>query len=193
MSEISSDPFAVFDQSGSSQQKSSDEVIEEFCNAYKKETAISSLTDSMAQYDKNVVEIQLVRQKLAKKLMKTVMKMNMDVDASSDPDSVIARSKILAEARGLLNDLDTSAKNHTATKLKYKDSETQANAVFNAADLLSKIKISVENNTPNTVTSPEDINNKIEEKFSEKNLVIPDTELETGGNKLPNHKEKTEE
>ena len=120
------------------------------------------------------------------------MKMDMDVNAVSDPDSVIARSKILAEARGLLNDLDNSAKNHTATKLKYKDSETQANAVFNAADLLTKIKISIDN-TPVTVDNPENINQKIEEKFTEKNLEIPDTELETGGNKLPNHKEAKEE
>lgn len=192
MSENFNDPFAKFDPQLSNQQKSSDEVIEEFCNAYKKDTAINSLADSMAQYDRNVVEIQLVRQELAKKLMKTVMKMDMDVNATSDPDSVIARSKILAEARGLLNDLDNSAKNHTATKLKYKDSETQANAVFNAADLLTKIKISIDN-TPATVDNPENINQKIEEKFTEKNLEIPDTELETGVNKLPNHKEAKEE
>ena len=194
MSEISNDPFARFDLPGQSiQQRPSDRVIEEFCKSYNDTTNIESLADSMKQYDKNVINIQITRQKLANKLMSAVMGMDLSVDEHADPDTVIAKSKILAEARGLLNDLDSSAKNHTATKLKYKDSETQANAVFNAADLLSKIKISIDQDMKAAPTSTTEIEAGIEKQFENKNCTILETELETGGNKLPHGKADTTE
>lgn len=195
MSEISNDPFAKFDplNQTNAQQRPSDRVIEEFCKSYNNETNIESLADSMKQYDKNVINIQITRQKLANKLMDAVMNMDLNVGEHADPDTVIAKSKILAEARGLLNDLDSSAKNHTATKLKYKDSETQANAVFNAADLLSKIKISIDSNAATAPTSVADIESGIEKQFTEKGCDILETELETGGNKLPHAGQKAEE
>lgn len=195
MSEISNDPFAKFDplSQTTQQQRPSDRVIEEFCKSYNENTNIESLADSMKQYDRNVVNIQITRQKLANKLMDAVMSMDLTVNEHADPDTVIAKSKILAEARGLLNDLDSSAKSHTATKLKYKDSETQANAVFNAADLLSKIKISIDQEMTHTPASSADIEAGIEKQFEDKKCTILETELETGDNKLPHGKANTEE
>ena len=87
------------------------------------EKSIVSLEQSMLEYDHATNETQELRRALVAKLMPAVMKLDLNVDASSDPDLVASQSRVIEQARQLLNDIDSSAKNHVNVKLKKSDIE----------------------------------------------------------------------
>lgn len=190
MAETSKDPFAAFDTVDLPKSANETEEQVDFCNSYHQDSQIDSLMASMGQYDKNTVNTQIIRQKLANKLLNNVLKMDLNVVATTNPDLFAAQAKMIAEARGLLNDMDNSSRNHTAIKLKQKDTETQADAVLNAAELLTKIKLTVAAEPTGNTQSADVIEDAIEHQFEENGCVVLDTELEMGGNNLPHKKEE---
>ena len=120
MSEESKDPFAAFSsepQPPASVIDGYDEAMEEFCNSYKQNDSVESLTDSMNKYDATVINTQIIRQKLTNKLLTDVMRMDLS-EAAKDADLFAAHAKMISETRGLLNDIDNSSRNHTAVKLR---------------------------------------------------------------------------
>lgn len=190
MAETSKDPFAAFDTVDLPKSANETEEQVDFCNSYHQDSQIDSLMASMGQYDKNTVNTQIIRQKLANKLLNNVLKMDLNVVATTNPDLFAAQAKMIAEARGLLNDMDNSSRNHTAIKLKQKDTETQADAVLNAAELLTKIKLTVAAEPTGNTQSEDVIEDAIKHQFEENGCVVLDTELEMGGNNLPHKKEE---
>lgn len=190
MAETSKDPFAAFDTVDLPKSANETEEQVDFCNSYHQDSQIDSLMASMGQYDKNTVNTQIIRQKLANKLLNNVLKMDLNVVATTNPDLFAAQAKMIAEARGLLNDMDNSSRNHTAIKLKQKDTETQADAVLNAAELLTKIKLTVAAEPTGNTQSADVIEDAIKHQFEENGCVVLDTELEMGGNNLPHKKEE---
>jgi hypothetical protein len=162
------------------------------CNPYQEEDDIASLINSMKQYDKTSKRINIIRQQLAEKVVGSVLNMNLDLSANADADQTIAAAKLIAEARGILTDIDNSSRNHVTTKLKHKDSETQESLAFSAAEILTKIKLTGNNDPGSMVTTPQNIDAAIDKQFEEKGCVILDTELEVGGNKLPGKKSESE-
>jgi hypothetical protein len=76
-------------------------------------------------------------------------------------------------------------------KLKHKDSETQASVAFNAAELLSKIKLSVAGDVGGSlvVDNSDEIEDLIAKQFDDPDSLVLDTELEMGGNMLPERKD----
>lgn len=178
------DPFNEFDIP--TQQPVQRVELEELIAPYKKNDDIKSLEKSMDKYDANTVSTQLVRQQLLNKILPDVLNMDLSETAETDPDLFAAKSKLIAEARSLLNDMDSVSNKHVSTKLKQKDSETQASIAFNAADLLNKIKLnSLSFDTGNITTDKENIDKILENKFEESGSVILDTELEMSSNMLP--------
>ena len=192
MAETSKDPFAAFDTVDLPKSANETDKKIAFCNSYQQDSQIDSLMASMSQYDKNTINTQLIRQTLANKLLNDVLKMDLNVVATTNPDLFAAQARMIAEARGLLNDMDTSSRNHTAIKLKQKDTETQADAVLNAAELLTKIKLTVAAEPAGVTQSADVIEDAIMHQFEENGCVVPDTELEMGGNNLPHKKEEEE-
>ena len=139
------------------------------------EKSIVSLEQSMLEYDHATNETQELRRALVAKLMPAVMKLDLNVDASSDPDLVASQSRVIEQARQLLNDIDSSAKNHVNVKLKKSDIENNHQSNMEIAKLLQKIKIDVMNpNDPNRplVQSEEELN-----KLLEKNERIKFTQI----------------
>jgi hypothetical protein len=191
MAEESKDPFAGFEAPIPQPTINEEEMVTQYCKAYSQDDKIDTLSASMAKYDDTNVNVQVIRQKLANKLLSDVMKMDLSVVASTDPDLFAAQAKMISEARGLLNDIDGSSKSHTAMKLKHKDSETQASVAFNAAELLSKIKLSVAGNVDGSlvVDNSDEIEDLIAKQFDDPDSLVLDTELEMGGNMLPERKD----
>ena len=177
------DPFNEFDVNIPQPVKRIE--LEELIAPYKRGDNISSLDSSMNKYDENTVNTQIVRQQLLNKILPDVLNMDLSETAETDPDLFAAKSKLIAEARSLLNDMDSVSNKHVNTKLKQKDSETQASIVFNAADLLNKIKLGALVTDGSVVTDKDTVDEIIEKKFEETGSVILDTELEMGGNMLP--------
>lgn len=191
MAENSEDPFKDFTDEISLPHTEEEKI--EYCNSYGEKNDIESLVNSMKKYDETNINTQIVRQRLANKLLNDVMKMDLAVTAATDPDLFAAESKMISEARGLLNDIDNSSKNHVATKLKRKDSDTQASMAFNAAELLTKISISLKPQDASPVVSSDEINQMIESQFDDPGTVVLDSELEVGNNKLPQPSKKEDE
>ena len=188
MSDESKDPFAAFSsepQPPAAAIDGFDEAVEQYCNTYKSDDKINSLTDSMNKYDSTVVNTQVIRQQLTNKLLTDVMRMDLS-EAAKDADLFAAHAKMISEARGLLNDIDNSSKNHTAVKLKQKDTESQASMAFSAAELLSKIRAGdLQTSGTVFVDNSEEIEKLIENQFDDPGSVVLDTELEVGTSMLP--------
>ena len=174
MAEESKDPFAGFEAPIPQPTINEEEMVTQYCKAYSQDDKIDTLSASMAKYDDTNVNVQVI-----------------SVVASTDPDLFAAQAKMISEARGLLNDIDGSSKNHTAMKLKHKDSETQASVAFNAAELLSKIKLSVAGDVGGSlvVDNSDEIEDLIAKQFDDPDSLVLDTELEMGGNMLPERKD----
>ena len=179
MAEESKDPFAGFEAPIPQPTINEEEMVTQYCKAYSQDDKIDTLSASMAKYDDTNVNVQVIRQKLANKLLSDVMKMDLSVVASTDPDLFAAQAKMISEARGLLK------------KLKHKDSETQASVAFNAAELLSKIKLSVAGDASGSlvVDNSDEIEDLIAKQFDDPDSLVLDTELEMGGNMLPERKD----
>ena len=99
------DPFKEFDTA--EQNKPADNVLEDYIAPYKQNDDINSLDSSMRKYDSNTISTQILRQKLLQKILPNVMNLNLDESAETDPDMYVAKSKLIAETRALLNDMDS--------------------------------------------------------------------------------------
>lgn len=190
--EESQDPFSEFDvtEQQETQPTSTRAVETNFIEVYSKNDCVNSLQDAMNKYDANIVNTQVIRQQLIDKLLPDVMSMDLSSAAGTDPDLFAAQSKMIAETRSLLNDMDTASKNHISIKLKQKDSESQASIAFNAAELLNRIKLNSDMDRGSVVVQDANvIENAIQKKFDDGNMVILDTELEEGISMLPKKEE----
>lgn len=157
----------------------------EYSTAYDPNLKINSIIESMNVYDRNHVNTQIMREKLANKLMNAAMTANLD---EGDPEALDVNLHIMMEARSILNDLDKAAKDNVAVKLKKKDTENAEASNINMAEFLSKIKIadiSQMGNGTIVAQSPSDISAELDRLEKEKGVVILDTELEEGNNMLP--------
>ena len=189
------DPFAEFDnlEPVNTSVENTPVASSNFIEVYSKDDHVNSLQEAMDKYDANLVNTQVIRQKLVDKLLPNVMHMDLGAAAESDPDLFTAQSKMIAETRNILNDMDYAANSHAALKLKHKSTEAQAEVAFNAAELLSKIKLNLTNDTGSVVVQDEAvIEAAIQKKFDDGNMVIPETELEEGVNMLPRPEENEE-
>lgn len=157
----------------------------EYSTAYDPNLKINSIIESMNVYDRNHINTQIMREKLANKLMNAAMTANLD---EGDPEALDVNLHIMMEARSILNDLDKAAKDNVAVKLKKKDTENAEASNINMAEFLSKIKIadiSQMGNGTIVVQSPSDISAELDRLEKEKGVIILDTELEEGNNMLP--------
>ena len=157
------------------------------------EKSIVSLEQSMLEFDHATNETQELRRALVAKLMPAVMKLDLNVDSSSDPDLVASQSRVIEQARQLLNDIDSSAKNHVNVKLKKSDIENNHQSNMEIAKLLQKIKIDVMNpNDPNRplVQSEEELDKLLDKKCEENGCVVLDTELGMEDRHLPTNEDK---
>lgn len=157
----------------------------EYSTAYDPNLKINSIIESMNVYDRNHINTQIMREKLANKLMNAAMTTNLD---EGDPEALDVNLHIMMEARSILNDLDKAAKDNVAVKLKKKDTENAEASNINMAEFLSKIKIadiSQMGNGTIVAQSPSDISAELDRLEKEKGVVILDTELEEGNNMLP--------
>ena len=157
----------------------------EYSTAYDPNLKINSIIESMNVYDRNHINTQIMREKLANKLMNAAMTANLD---EGDPEALDVNLHIMMEARSILNDLDKAAKDNVAVKLKKKDTENAEASNINMAEFLSKIKIadiSQMDNGTIVAQSPSDISAELDRLEKEKGVVILDTELEEGNNMLP--------
>ena len=157
----------------------------EYSTAYDPNLKINSIIESMNVYDRNHINTQIMREKLANKLMNAAMTANLD---EGDPEALDVNLHIMMEARSILNDLDKAAKDNVAVKLKKKDTENAEASNINMAEFLSKIKIadiSQMDSGTIVVQSPSDISAELDRLEKEKGVIILDTELEEGNNMLP--------
>jgi ATP-dependent RNA circularization protein (DNA/RNA ligase family) len=164
----------------------------EYPTAYSSDIKINSILESMDVYDRNHINTQIMREKLAKKLMDAAISTNLD---ESDPEALDVNLHVLMEARNILNDLDKAAKDNVAVKLKKKDTENAEASNINMAEFLSKIKISDmrQFDTGTIVQTADEINANLARLEKDNNISILETELETSGNMLPEKPENTDD
>lgn len=163
----------------------------EYPTAYTSNVQINSILESMNVYDRNHINTQIMREKLANKLMNAAMTANLD---EGDPEALDVNLHIMMEARSILNDLDKAAKDNVAIKLKKKDTENAEASNINMAEFLSKIKLTdVKQFDQGTmVQTAEEISKHIDQLEKDNGITILETELETGGNMLPAKPEESD-
>ena len=149
--------------------------------------SLMSLQESMQILDSTAAMTQSARNQILVKLLPEVIKMDLEVTDRSDPELFESKARLIAETRGLLNDMDTSARNHTNMKLKQKDVETNAANTLNAAEFLAQIKLGgISVSQPKQMQhSEQEISEQLETRFAQEGLEILPTELETGQTQLP--------
>lgn len=157
--------------------------------AYTSDIQINNILESMNVYDRNHINTQIMREKLANKLMNAAM--NADLD-DADAESRDVTLHLVTEARNILNDLDKAARDNVAIKLKKKDTENAEASNINMAEFLAKIKVNdmQQFDQGTIVQSADEINRNLEIIEKSKDINILDTELETGGNMLPDKPEE---
>ena len=160
---------------------------------------IVSLEEAMLELDNTQNTTQYIRTQMLRKLTPLVASLEVETNIAADPDLFQAQSRFISEVRGLLNDMDTSSKTHTAVKLKQSTLDTQKQSSVNAAELLAQLRLTndliVKQVTSNTRTPTED---EIEQHLAKSyeaadELTILDTELELGGSMLPRHQDNHDE
>jgi hypothetical protein len=161
----------------------------EYPTAYSPDIQINNILESMNAYDKNHINTQIMREKLANKLINAAMTTNLD---EGDPEALDVNLHIMMEARSILNDLDKAAKDNVAIKLKKKDTENAEASNINMAEFLSKIKLSdmKQFDQGTMVQTAEEISRNIDKIEKDAGITILETELETGGNMLPSKPEE---
>ena len=185
------DPFLVIDGNPAVNDNNTAQVNAnvDYPTAYSPSVQINSILESMNVYDKNHINTQIMREKLAAKLMDAAM--NADLD---EPDAEVkdVNLHLLMEARSILNDLDKAAKDNVAVKLKKKDTENAEASNINMAEFLSKIKLSdmKQFDQGTMVQTAEEISRNIDKIEKDAGITILETELETGGNMLPSKPEE---
>lgn len=153
---------------------------------------LKSLEESMLGMDNSTTTTQSVRNQMLKKLLPVVDALDMETGLAADPDLLQAQSRLLSEVRGLLNDIDSSAKSQVSMKLKKSDLDTQKQSSINAAEILAQLRLTndlVIKQVAAKTSQPtkEEIEQHLEEAYSSSELDISDTELEVGGSMLPIH------
>lgn len=161
----------------------------EYPTAYSPNIQINNILESMNVYDRNHINTQIMREKLANKLINAAMTTNLD---EGDPEALDVNLHIMMEARSILNDLDKAAKDNVTVKLKKKDTENAEASNINMAEFLSKIKLSdmKQFDQGTMVQTAEEISKNIDKIEKDAGIVILETELETGGNMLPDKPEE---
>lgn len=188
------DPFLVIDGNPAVNDNNTAQVITnvEYPTAYSPSVQINSILESMNVYDKNHINTQIMREKLAAKLMNAAM--NADLD---EPDAEVkdVNLHLLMEARSILNDLDKAAKDNVAVKLKKKDTENAEASNINMAEFLAKIKLTdiKQFDTGTVVQSADEISRSLDMLAEKDKIEILDTEMETEGTMLPEMEEDLED
>jgi len=188
------DPFLVIDGNPAVNDNNTAQVITnvEYPTAYSPSVQINSILESMNVYDKNHINTQIMREKLAAKLMDAAM--NADLD---EPDAEVkdVNLHLLMEARSILNDLDKAAKDNVAVKLKKKDTENAEASNINMAEFLAKIKLTdiKQFDTGTVVQSADEISRSLDMLAEKDKIEILDTEMETEGMMLPEVEENLED
>lgn len=153
------------------------------------QASLQTLNDSMLHFDDTTRSTQEIRRALVNKFLPDVMNLDMRVDRGTDPDLYQGQARFISEMRQLLNDLDSTAKNHVNVKLKRTDMEQQHANSIDPAAILAAIKLNqpLQVNVTTTVPQPskEEITEKLEKQMQVAGDQILDTELEIGGNQLP--------
>lgn len=184
------DPFLVIDGNPAVNDNNTAQVNTnvEYPTAYSPSVQINSILESMNVYDKNHINTQIMREKLAAKLMDAAM--NADLD---EPDAEVkdVNLHLLMEARSILNDLDKAAKDNVAVKLKKKDTENAEASNINMAEFLAKIKLTdiKQFDTGTVVQSADEISRSLDMLAEKDKIEILDTEMETEGTMLPEMEE----
>ena len=188
------DPFLVIDGNPAVNDNNTAQVITnvEYPTAYSPSVQINSILESMNVYDRNHINTQIMREKLAAKLMDAAM--NADLD---EPDAEVkdVNLHLLMEARSILNDLDKAAKDNVAVKLKKKDTENAEASNINMAEFLAKIKLTdiKQFDTGTVVQSADEISRSLDMLAEKDKIEILDTEMETEGMMLPEVEENLED
>ena len=188
------DPFLVIDGNPAVNDNNTAQVNTnvEYPTAYSPSVQINSILESMNVYDKNHINTQIMREKLAAKLMNAAM--NADLD---EPDAEVkdVNLHLLMEARSILNDLDKAAKDNVAVKLKKKDTENAEASNINMAEFLAKIKLTdiKQFDTGTVVQSADEISRSLDMLVEKDKIEILDTEMETEGTMLPEVEENLED
>lgn len=188
------DPFLVIDGNPAVNDNNTAQVNTnvEYPTAYSPSVQINSILESMNVYDKNHINTQIMREKLAAKLMDAAM--NADLD---EPDAEVkdVNLHLLMEARSILNDLDKAAKDNVAVKLKKKDTENAEASNINMAEFLAKIKLTdiKQFDTGTVVQSADEISRSLDMLAEKDKIEILDTEMETEGMMLPEVEENLED
>ncbi len=164
----------------------------EYPTAYSQDIKINSILESMDTYDRNHINTQIMREKLANKLMNAAMTANLD---EGDPEALDVNLHIMMEARSILNDLDKAAKDNVAVKLKKKDTENAEASNINMAEFLAKIKLTdiKQFDTGTVVQSADEISRSLDMLAEKDKIEILDTEMETEGTMLPEVEEDLED
>lgn len=188
------DPFLVIDGNPAVNDNNTAQVITnvEYPTAYSPSVQINSILESMNVYDKNHINTQIMREKLAAKLMNAAM--NADLD---EPDAEVkdVNLHLVMEARSILNDLDKAAKDNVAVKLKKKDTENAEASNINMAEFLAKIKLTdiKQFDTGTVVQSADEISRSLDMLAEKDKIEILDTEMETEGTMLPEVEENLDD
>ena len=188
------DPFLVIDGNPAVNDNNTAQVNAnvDYPTAYSPSVQINSILESMNVYDRNHINTQIMREKLAAKLMDAAM--NADLD---EPDAEVkdVNLHLLMEARSILNDLDKAAKDNVAVKLKKKDTENAEASNINMAEFLAKIKLTdiKQFDTGTVVQSADEISRSLDMLAEKDKIEILDTEMETEGMMLPEVEENLED
>lgn len=174
------DPFAGLEADGTIVTKAPISV--QYDNVYNSDTSIQSIVDSMNVYDKNVINTQRAREALATRLVEVAADIDLD---ESNAEMFQAKLEAINTAKNLLNDLDKAARDHVTTKLKQKDTDTNAAAGVNIAEFLSKIKLTNDISNGTAVQTTDQIEQHLNQQFEDTGVIVLDSELEMGGNMLP--------
>ena len=150
---------------------------------------IISLEASIQNLDVVNSRTQDVRKILLDKFLPEVLKLDMSVGPHTDPDQYASQTRFIEQTRQLLNDMDTSAKNHVSIKLKQKDLDAQQQSQVNIVELLSKIQINTQSWNQNdgsaVVQNASELADTLEKRGKELGCQVLDTELAVGDSKLP--------
>lgn len=157
------------------------------------EKSLTTLADSMLAYDNTTLETQEMRRAMVSKLMPAILKIDLNIDDTTDADLLASKSRFIEQGRQLLNDLDSAAKNQVNIKLKKSDLEQQKQSNLEIAKLLQQVKLDAwKVNDPNTpvVQNETELAEALETKCTEAGCVVLDSELDKEDRRLPTPDDK---
>lgn len=145
----------------------------------------SSLQGSMKNFDDTTAATNELRYALINKFLPEIWSFDL-TDKSVDSETLQSQARFFSEVRQLLNDIDSSMKNHVTVKMKNVDMEHQHENTISPAELLAAIRLKqpmqpIAGNRP----SADEVDRQLEARFKADGGEILDTELEMGGNNLP--------